>query len=323
MRTSRLVPTFPRAVAWLVVVLTAGCAGRPYKYGRFHPEGVEAPPLVVEHGGPDEHLDRLKSIVQFPKRLLSFGRNQDEESTDESERQVAQYLEKNDLTDVYVSVNDYDPDDQWRRLKENDRVAPVWKYTLGAASVVGYTLLPGRVFGKDNYNPFTNTLSLNSPHPNRGLYEAAWAKDVHTKSHVGSYVAFSYLPGLSLAREAKKTDDVVGYLQAEENWELEKQAYPELYAQLGSRSAGLASPFVSGIASPVIGLGARIVGHTTGRVVAGQRAKEIERIQTDRLNVEIDEWLAEVAREESAEIQLVGGEDDPSESNSTRNSRND
>ncbi|MCY2965432.1 MAG: hypothetical protein NT069_17660 [Planctomycetota bacterium] len=323
MRTSRLFPTIPRAVAWLAVVLSAGCAGRPYQYGRFHPEGVDAPQLVVMHGGPHERLDTLKSIVQFPKKLLSFGHSHDEESTDESERQVAEYLEKNDLTDVYVSVNDYDPEDQWRRLKENERVAPAWKYTLGAASVVGYTLLPGRVFGKDNYNPFTNTLSLNSPDPNRGLYEAAWAKDVHTKSHVGSYVAFSSLPGISLAREAKKTEDVVGYLQAEEQWELEKQAYPALYAQLGSQSAGLASPFVSAIISPVIGLGGGIVGHTTGRVVAGQRAKEIERIQTERSNVAIEEWLAEDAPEESAEIQLVGGEADPSESESTRNSRDD
>ncbi|RPI87230.1 MAG: hypothetical protein EHM42_05365 [Planctomycetaceae bacterium] len=293
-----------RGLLCLCACLSLACNSNPYQYGKFYPAGVEPPPLVVEHGGPSERLDKLRHIVQFPARLFSFGREHNaEEMARQTEDQVIEYLEQNDLYDVYVAVNQYEPKDQWRRLRENDRIAPGWRYSVGALSVVGYFLLPGRVFGRDSYNPYTNTLSINSSDPTRALFEAAYAKDLHYQKYPGNYAAMSSMPVLSMVHQTRAASDVVGYLQTQEEWELEKRAYPRLYAQIGARSAKIAGPFVPGLAGPVLGLGGSIVGHAAGRIVAGKRDKEIELVKAEReQNAAI---LAELRGED--DIELVDG----------------
>ncbi len=90
---------------------------------------------------------------------------------------------------MYVVVDKYDPNDQWKRLRENDRIAPFWKYSVGAITCAGYTILPNRIFGGDRYNPFTNTLNLSSDVPAMVLAEAAYAKDIHGQKHPGAYAS--------------------------------------------------------------------------------------------------------------------------------------
>ena len=50
-------------------------------------------------------------------------------------------------------------------------------YAIRSYYAVFYTIFPGRVFGGDRYNPFTNTINLYSDHPSIALHEAAHAKD--------------------------------------------------------------------------------------------------------------------------------------------------
>lgn len=292
---------------FVCLICVLGCRSTPYQYGQFHAEGIEPPPLIVEHGEADEKLDKLRDIARFPSRLFRLGREVDEaEEARQAEEQVAEYLEQNDLTDVYVAINQYEPRDQWRRLRENERVGAGWRYSLGALSVVGYTLLPGRVFGRDSYNPYTNTLSVNSGNSTQALFEAAYAKDVHARNNPGSYVAISSLPGLSLARQTRATSDVVGYLQAQEEWDLEVRSYPQLYARIGSSSANIAGPFVPSLVNPVLGLGGRIAGHAAGRLIADQRDREIQLVRTERdQNAAI---MAELFGKD--DVELVDGSSD-------------
>ena len=62
-------------------------------------------------------------------------------------------------------INQYDPIDEFSRLRTNKTVAPGWRYTLGTVSVIGYTLVPGRIIGLDQYNPYTNSVYVYSDVP--------------------------------------------------------------------------------------------------------------------------------------------------------------
>ncbi len=163
-----------------------GCATASYSYGSFAESSnadVEGHAVVVKYGTPGPKLERMKSAVDFPKRLVptAWRKEQDADPAQAIEN-ASDYLRKNQLTDVAVFVNHYDPADQWQRLRENRRIAPAWRYSLGVLSWTGDALLPGPVFGHSRYNPFTNSLNLNDSSTASALHEAAYAKQVHAAS---------------------------------------------------------------------------------------------------------------------------------------------
>jgi hypothetical protein len=225
-------------------------------------------PVVVERGGPHETLDRIGWVVGLPARVLTLNSKvNNHDVSPETIEKLTTYLEQNDLTDVLVSVNEYDPKGQWRRLRDNYRVDPFWRYSAGTLSWLGYSLFPNRVFGGDEYNPFTNTLILTSDVPARALAEAAYAKDVHGRKHPGAYATISDLPLFSLARQGRATSDVLAYARVQHDWEGEKQAYHVLYPHIGSTVFGPASHFVP-VAGPFLSAGGALAGHATGRTVS-------------------------------------------------------
>ena len=81
----------------------------------------------------------MKSAVEFPKRLIprAWRKGKDTGAVDAIEH-ASEYLQKNQLTDVAVFVNDYDPAGQWQRLRENSRIAPLgatrWECLVGPAT---------------------------------------------------------------------------------------------------------------------------------------------------------------------------------------------
>lgn len=270
-RPAVLRPTVPR-LALLACLAACGCATTPYQYGRFHPEspdGVALQPIEVEYGKPHKTLDRIGSIIGLPAKILTFNRKTDNHRiSPETVEKLQTYLEDNDITDVYVAVNDYAPKDQWRRLRENDRMAPFWRYSAGTLAWVGYTVFPNRIFGGDRYNPYTNTLNLSSDVPALVLAEAAYAKDIHSRRHPGTYALLvNDMPVLSIFRQARAASDVLGYARAKDDWKTEEQGYKVLYPKIGAAAAGTGGPFVPGFGW-LLHLGGAAVGHVTGRTVA-------------------------------------------------------
>ena len=164
---------------------------------------------------------------------------------------------------------------------------------MGSLTIVGYSLLPGRVFGTDTYNPFTDTLSINSRNPPRALFEAARAKALRGEQFVGSSVVLSSLPVIRSVADVRQASDVLSYLRAEEQWQLETAAYPQLYAEVGKEAIGLAGWFIPVSVGPGLGIGGRLLGSATGQVVANQRSQEIEVILAERRQA--DEALAELS----------------------------
>lgn len=127
-----------RTTVWVIALacfLVTGCAAGPYQFGRFHPlepDGTALQPVEVVYGQPRKTLDRIGWVVGTPARILTMNKNTDNHQiSPETIEKLKVYLAENDITDVYVAVNDYDPKGQWRRLRKNDRVAPFWRYSVG------------------------------------------------------------------------------------------------------------------------------------------------------------------------------------------------
>jgi hypothetical protein len=132
--------------AWtlaLSVLVVSGCAATPYKFGRFHPKspGAAAPqPVEVVYGKPRKTLDRIAWMVGIPGKLLTLNKNTDNHQiSPETVERLEVYLAENDITDVYVAVNEYDPKGQWRRMRKNDRISPFWRYSVGTLAWMHYT----------------------------------------------------------------------------------------------------------------------------------------------------------------------------------------
>jgi hypothetical protein len=249
-----------------------GCVASTYQYGRFHPdrpEGADVQPVAFEYGEPNKTLDRIGYVVGFPARLLTLNKNvNNHHISPETLDKLRVYLEENDITDVFVVVDKYDPKDQWKRLRENDRISPFWRYSVGAITCVGYTVFPNRIFGGDRYNPFTNTLNLSSDVPAMVLAEAAYAKDIHGQRHPGAYASIvNDLPILTVWRQTRATSDIVAYARIHGDWTTEKQTYQVMYPQIGVGCIGPAGFFVP-VVGPFMDLGGAVAGHVAGRTVA-------------------------------------------------------
>jgi hypothetical protein len=267
----------------LCVVFHAGCAtNSTYKFGQFQPIGVSRPELVVEYGTPNRTIDRIRQtmdriqyVLETPPRLLHLTpKHGDRELSLETIEKIRRYLEENDLNDVHIAVNRYDPAGQWQRIKENERIAPGWRYTLGVIDLCGYALTPGRIFGGNVYSPYANTLSLNSDESLSALTAAAYAKDIHGRSLPGTYAFASRLPLISVVPQLQATRDVIGYTKLEDDWDVEKEAYIQLYSQSLAQSTIVIVPFVPTVWGVVAGFGIGATGHLVGVVAANQRDKE-------------------------------------------------
>lgn len=218
-----------------------------------------------ERGQPNIVVDSVGWVFGIPNRILLW--NWDVENHDisaETERQLQQYVATNGLNDVKVRLNQYDPGGEWQRLARNKRVGAGWRYTVGAVSTLGYTVFPGRLFGRDNYNPFTNTVNVYSDVPALGIKETAYAADVTGRDLPGTYAFSQLLPGVSLVHETITTRDALEYVDATGDRATREEAVHVLYPSYGGSVGGAIDSFVPAAGS-AFQLGGTLVGHVSGR----------------------------------------------------------
>ena len=271
-----------------------GCARTNYQYGLSNRAGPRPAldavnPLVF--GGEHPKLDKLESTVHYPIKKIQqwLPRRKPAADPQELRREATfkaqEFLVLNELPDVNIDVREYDPATQWQRLRENDRIHPFWKYTTGTVAHLKYAWLPGRVFHYDSYNPYTNTLSINSTSPAMAVYEAAEAKVIRNHKLPGTYAASQYLPIVPLVHDVRVANDVLSYARVRQEWEFEEQLTPRIYAAFGADAVSQATSLVPGAAympfyyKPLLSLAGRTAGGVTGKAVIKERA-----VQRDILN---------------------------------------
>lgn len=255
----------------MLILFVTGCASNDYRYGVGEQGAIDAPrspgmdqQIIV--GPPHGFLDSSGWIWPgslLAKLILWNTQVDSHRISEETIQSVKTYVEDNDLDNVQVLINTYSLGNQWGRLFRNKTVGAGWRYTLGILSVSMYTILPGRFFGGDHYNPYTNTINLYSNDVAIALHEAAHAKDSNEKKYKGTY-AFTYaFPIVPLYFEAKASSDALSYMQDKGMLEDKKEAYKTLHPAYGTYVGGVANYKYWWASIP-----GAMLGHLTGNIAA-------------------------------------------------------
>ena len=277
--------TQPTLVAFLAVAMILMCTGCVNGPRTFHAnihtldhtvsraENAEdqrsTSSIEVVQGNPNKIVDGLGWVVGIPRRIVLWDRRVDSHQVQpETMAEVATYAKVNELDGICVRVNQYAPADEWKRLTQNDRISPGWRYTVGALSLVGYTLLPGRIMGIDNYNPYTNSVYVYSDVPALAMEAAAYAKDIKQRELPGTYASVNTLPVFSVWHETINTQDTLNYLQTHGTYEEQREGLAILYPNYGA-SVGGAFGSLFGFTG-VFEIGGAVVGHVSGWHKAAQ-----------------------------------------------------
>lgn len=252
-----------------LLVLTAslaatGCRSAAYSRGTadqyFTSPRLAAQPRI-ERGRPNQLIDGFGWVWGIPSKILLFDRRVENHRVSRTtEQALAEYLAHNELHSVKVRVNQYNPRDDWKRLTRNTAVGPGWRYTLGALSVAGETLFPGRLFGGDHYNPFTNTIHLYSDVPAIAIHEGGHAKDFAKREWKGTWAAAFLIPGVPLWHESIATSDALTWLAEQDDPNALREGYHILYPAYGT--------YVGSVFSDPSGLSylaGVLAGHAAGR----------------------------------------------------------
>ncbi|MFK7736112.1 MAG: hypothetical protein AB8B50_08800 [Pirellulaceae bacterium] len=264
-------------------VLCAGCMKDSYVYGvRANDFAVSnQAPLEVTHGGEHPRLDKVERALEYPREAISrlrggesLNEEEIEQAREEAVELTQEYLSVNGLNDVKIDVRRYEPGEHWQRIQANENVSPLWKYTGGAISWFRYTVLPNRVLGVDRYDPYSNTLSLNSERPTQALFESAVAKEFLQHKNLGSYAMLQNLPVLPIIHDIKASSDVLTYSEEIQQPELQSDLRIQSYARIGADTAGeilsltpfgRTAPFY---VSPLARVSGGVAGRMTGKVVS-------------------------------------------------------
>lgn len=258
------------------LLVNASCASTPYRFASDieGPHDLKLSPgePQTERGKPHRLLDGLGHyLFSLPSKLILWNWKVDNHNiSEETEAILMAYLEANDLHNVKVRLNQYAPGAEWRRLVQNNGMAPGWRYSLGAISLVYYTAFPGRLFGGDNYNPYTNTINLYSDLPAIALHEAGHARDFTSRcrNYRGFYALIYILPFGPLHHEAVASGEAIGYLRETENPEVEKSAYKLLYPAYATYIGGEAAQWAPSPYYYPIMIATVVPAHIAGRIKA-------------------------------------------------------
>jgi len=284
----------------ILLVSLSACTAVPYQYVNNIEDQytlkLREGEAQIERGRPNVFVDGLGHyLFSLPSKLILWDwRVDNHDISPEIEAQLATYLELNNLDNVKVRLNQYAPGGEWSRLVRNREVNGFWRYTLGVLGTTFYTILPGRVFGGDHYNPYTNTINLYSGHASIALHEGAHAKDTATRRHPGLYSASRILPLVPLYQEGVATGDAVGYHRDRCEPQGEKADYKILYPAYGTYVAGEALNWMA-TSYPIklaIQAGAAIPGHVVGRVrsaLVDEEPECLKQVQPPRLQPDEEE----------------------------------
>jgi hypothetical protein len=257
---------------WLgLLLITTGCATVPYPQGVTFDDprlSRQVPPdPQIERGKPNRVLDASDWVWpgSWLGKLVLWDRRVDNHKIgEEAEAVMQRYLDYNELAFVKVRLNQYAPRDEFRRLRGNKSMGAGWRYTIGVLGWLQYTILPGRIFGGDNYNPYSNTINLYSDIPAIAVHEGGHAKDNAQREWKGFYWITYGIPFVNLYHEAIASNDAIGYLEARESIALQEEGYRIMHPAYGTYVGGNAGLLFPGQAFTTFTLSV-LGGHISGR----------------------------------------------------------
>jgi len=262
-----------RAVAVVVGLAlgSAGCATTvPYVGQGPHPQ--------IERGRPFAPVDLIGNLFSLQAKLFLWNWKVGNRAiSEDTEGALVKYLahRATDVQDVKFRLNQWAPGGELARLWKNHHVGWPYRLVIGLpVTLVFEILLPGRLFGGDHYNPYTDTVHVYSDLAPVTLHEAGHAYDFSQRRYRGTYALIRLLPFVSLYQEFKATDEAIDYLIEKEERQTELASYKILYPAY--------STYVAGYMSFPFGLAAVVFGHVQGRQRAGEREELYEQLDAAR-----------------------------------------
>jgi hypothetical protein len=258
-----------------LTVLACGCATVPYHitsaqdYPGSYPLARNEPQVVT--GAPNGFLDASDWFWPgslLAKLLLWNGKVDSHQISDETVAAAVRFCREHELGDAMIRVNAYSVGDEWRRTFSNRNIHPLWRYPFGFVAWLGYTILPGRFFGGDNYNPYSNTINLYSDLKPIALHEAGHAQDFARQRYKGTYAFLYMIPFVDLYHEAVATSTALSYVETYGPLEEQKQACRLLYPAYGTYVGGNIGSYIFASWYWPIYLGSVGVGHAVGLTTA-------------------------------------------------------
>ncbi len=258
-----------------LILLTCGCATVPYEptsAADYPGEYLRAeyPPVVVK-GTPSPILDASDWYWPYSllgKLLLLNADVDSHEVSDETVEALVEFCRDHELGDVKIRINAYSVGDEWRRTFSNNNIAPVWRYPLGFLAWLQYTILPGRFFGGDNYNPYSNTINIYSDLKPIALHEGGHAQDFARQRNKGLYAFLYLVPFVNLYHEAAASSTALSYIQARKPAEQQRQAYRLLYPAYATYVGNNLGQYAFSSAYVPVYFGSVAVGHIAGQTCA-------------------------------------------------------
>ncbi len=267
MNQKRLLPI---ATLILSIQFSTGCqALKPrqieVRSQQVAPELLAINDVPIEVGREYPLLDGVGWVLGIPGKILLWDRRVDNHSiSDDTLSVMEDYLAQSNLQHVKVRANQYAPLKDWQRLRANKTVAWPWRYTLGTLSVAGEAIVPGRLFGGDHFNPFTQTIHLYSDIPAIAVHEGGHAKDFTRRKYQGTYAAAYLL--VPMWHETLASEDAFAYIQARGEINRMMEANRILYPAYGTYLGNAIGSFVPDYSSPLY-LGCVVAGHVNGRML--------------------------------------------------------
>lgn len=254
-------------LVYALAITLAGCSTTTPYVG-------QGPYPHITRGHPIPPVDFLGNVFALPIKLILWNWHVDDHAISErTESYLVRYIDapQSVTEDTHFSLNEYAPGRALKRLVTNRKVAWPYRLIIGLpVTLIIDVLLPGRLFGGliggDNYNPYTDTVSIYSDLPSVALHEAGHAHDFNTKRFKGTYALVRLIPFVDLYQEFQATDEALGYLIETGEQQEELAAYKVLYPAFGTYVGG----YLFIIGGGLIGA---VVGHICGRAKARSQAQ--------------------------------------------------
>lgn len=209
----------------------------------------------IERGMPIPPLDAIASALGGLNKLLLWNpKFANHNVSSKTEAVLADFMNRYELYDVKVRINQFAPIDELKRLFTNNRVA--WPYRILGIPTTLISSATGRLFAgllsSDYYDPFSNTIHIFSDDPSIALHEAGHAKDFQKQSFRGTYAFLRTFPGVNLAQELVATHEAFDYLELhgtdEEKIRAPRVLYPAFATYAGSYLQGIPFGWVGALA---------------------------------------------------------------------------
>ena len=176
------------------------------------------------------------------------------------------YLAKSGITDTLIRVNQYAPVDEFRRLRENQRIAGPVKYTLGTISVLKETLLPSPLLGRDSFNPYTNTINISSNSAAKAVDSAAQANLIYSRPFPTISLLSERIPAGELPFVGQSQTEALNYFAMYGDSNQVRTAKQTLIPEVTSDLGGEVGELVPG-SGPLFSIAGKLVGKVIAKKV--------------------------------------------------------